>query len=97
MDTVDTEVVQPRAETDGFKKVSRRKMKKKKKKKQEVATKVLQMCPYPCPQKKSPVVNSIVIKPGQGSTYAEILKDFVQPDAAEVTIHNVKKTLGSTY
>ena len=44
---------------------------------------------------KRPAVNSVVITPGQGMIYAQILKDLkqnVKPDEADVTIHNVRKT-----
>ena len=53
MDTVDTEVVQPRAETDGFKKVSRRKKKKKKRKKSRRWQQRFSRCaPTPVPRRK---------------------------------------------
>ena len=76
--------------------VSTRKKKRKRKEKNTGGeNKGNPRVPAPRARKKRPAVNSVVITPGQGMTYAQILKDLkqnVKPDEAEVTIHNVRKT-----
>ena len=74
---------------------TRKKKRKRKKKNTGGENKGNPRVPAPRAQKKRPAVNSVVITPGQGMTYAQILKDTpqnVNPDEAEVTIHNFRKT-----
>ena len=74
----------------------RRKKRTKTKKKTGGENEGIPSVPAPRARKKRPAVNSVVITPEAGMTYAQILKDLkqnVKPDEVDVTIHSVRKTV----
>ena len=82
--------------TMDFVEISTRKKKRtKKKKKTGGENEGTPIVPAFHARKKRPMVNSVIISPEAGMTYAQILKALkknVKPDEVDITIYNVRRT-----